>query len=267
MVDHKSQITAHMVVKNEDRFVYFAIKSVLPYVDRFLIFDTGSTDHTVEIISQIASSKIEFRRVAGDSPQDITAARELQLYMTKTPWIWIVDGDEVYPQALAREIVQATSVATNNIVVARRRDLLGDIYHAQDERVGEYSLFGYKGHLLTRLVRKSAFPDLSYMGAYPLEGYYTAGHSLREADPAQVYVTKGYLYHAMYLTRTSGGGSTFNRGKYKFELGARLASSPPEVFLEPRPELVADPTHKYSLLYLLRASIETPLKRIKRKFL
>jgi len=39
-------ITAQMVVKNEENFVWFAIKSVLPYVKKFLITDTGSTDNT-----------------------------------------------------------------------------------------------------------------------------------------------------------------------------------------------------------------------------
>ena len=36
-------LTVHMVVKNEDRFIWYALNSVLPYVDKVIIFYTGST--------------------------------------------------------------------------------------------------------------------------------------------------------------------------------------------------------------------------------
>jgi glycosyltransferase involved in cell wall biosynthesis len=53
-----SGITVHMVVKNEDQWIWYSIQSVLQYVDKILITDTGSTDHTVEIIKSIKSPKL-----------------------------------------------------------------------------------------------------------------------------------------------------------------------------------------------------------------
>ena len=47
-----------MIVKNEDQWVFYAINSVLPYVDELIITDTGSTDHTLELIRSIHSPKI-----------------------------------------------------------------------------------------------------------------------------------------------------------------------------------------------------------------
>jgi glycosyltransferase involved in cell wall biosynthesis len=263
----KTKITAHMVVKNDDRFVYYAIQSVLPYVDTFLITDTGSCDQTVALIQSIKSAKIIFRQTTCQSKSDVTAVRGAQLESTKTDWFWIVDGDEIYPQAVSKEVVALTQDPQKNIILVRRHDLLGDIYHAQDERVGEYRLFGYHGHLLTRLVRKSAFPNLAYRGDYPGEGFYTQNKSLRKQDPSQVAATQGYLYHTMYLKRSSLNTTTFNRGKYKIETGIKLETAPPEVFSLPRPSEVRDPLTPRSTSYELLAKLITPLKKIKRKIL
>lgn len=57
-----NSVTAHMIVKNEDQFIWYAISSVLPYVDKFIIFDTGSTDKTVEIIRLFKDKKIVFKQ-------------------------------------------------------------------------------------------------------------------------------------------------------------------------------------------------------------
>jgi len=146
-------ITVNMVVKNEDNWVWYAISSVLPFVDRLLVNDAGSTDQTVEQIKLIDSKKIEFFKTPGGTAQHVTKIRQWQLDQTKTDWIWIVDGDEIYTQKLGQEIVGAVESGKYEGVVVRRYDLLGDVYHFQSESVGEYKLLGHKGHLSTRLTR------------------------------------------------------------------------------------------------------------------
>ena len=64
----KIRITAHMMVKNEARFVWYSIMSVLDYVDRIRIWDTGSNDGTVEIIESLikeykGNTQIIFKKV------------------------------------------------------------------------------------------------------------------------------------------------------------------------------------------------------------
>ena len=54
----KQFIWANCLIKNEERWVWYALQSVLPYVDKILVWDTGSTDNTVEIIKTIKSNKI-----------------------------------------------------------------------------------------------------------------------------------------------------------------------------------------------------------------
>ena len=51
------KIWAHTLVKNEERFIWFSVMSVIVNVDKVLIWDTGSTDDTVKIIQKIKSHK------------------------------------------------------------------------------------------------------------------------------------------------------------------------------------------------------------------
>ena len=49
----KQTIWANTIVHNEENFIWFAIMSVIDWVDKMLVWDTGSTDKTVEIIEEI----------------------------------------------------------------------------------------------------------------------------------------------------------------------------------------------------------------------
>jgi glycosyltransferase involved in cell wall biosynthesis len=46
-------LTSHSVVKNEEQYIGYALRSVLPFVDSALVFDTGSTDNTVAVIEEV----------------------------------------------------------------------------------------------------------------------------------------------------------------------------------------------------------------------
>jgi len=227
------KITAHMIVKNEDQWVYYAIQSVLPYVEQLLITDTGSSDNTLSIIKSIESSKIQLTQITLTDQSDLTGARNAQIKSTKTDWIWLVDGDEIYTSSCAQEVVEAVKSAKYKCITLRRNDLLGDVYHRQLESIGEYKIFGEKGHLVTRLFNQKLLTDLEVKGDYPLEEYlYLGDKSTSELPRSDVYITSSYLYHAMYLKRSSLGArltNVFNRSKYKIELGIEPSGRLPEV--------------------------------------
>lgn len=254
-------ITAHMIVKNEDQWVWYAINSVLPYVDTFLITDTGSSDNTVSLIKSIESPKIHFKSVVAKTRADVTRVRSDQLKRTRTPWVWIVDADEIYPSKTAKECLNLTKNPKLEGVLVRRYDLIGDIYHRQLESVGSYNLFGHTGHLLVRLINLVRLKGLSYKGDYPLEGFYDKdGESILTHDSSLWPATNNYLYHAMYLKRSSLGSNLpmFNRSKYQIESGIVIEGEVPE-------QLSHFP--RRSELYELLAKIITPIKNIKRKLL
>lgn len=52
-----SNITVHTLVKNEEKWIWFSIMSVINFVDKLIIFDTGSTDNTVRIINEILKNE------------------------------------------------------------------------------------------------------------------------------------------------------------------------------------------------------------------
>lgn len=269
---HNIPITAHMVVKNEDRFIWYAISSVLPYVDKFIIFDSGSSDNTIKIITSIKSKKIIFKSRTAIRAQDISNIRQEQIERTDTDWFWIVDGDEIYPFSLCKEIVHTVNLNGEKLdgIIVGRYDLLGDIYHYQDESVGSYNICGKIGHYVLRLLNKKNISRLHVEGKYPNEGYYDgSGNHVINHNPSKFIFTKGRLFHAMYLTRSSQGANlsdTYNRTKAKIELGKSISPRVdlPEVFEYEHTYGLNNAILHRSLWYEIAAYLITPIKNAKR---
>lgn len=265
--------TVHMVIKNEDRFIWYVVTSILPFAESLFITDTGSSDDTEEIVRSINSPKIFFKKIIINNPGKITEIRQEQLSKTETDWFWIVDGDEIYSQKLASEIVGIMNIKKFNYkgIVVGRLDLLGDIYHKQSESVGSYHLFFRKGHIVIRLINRKKIEGLHLEGIYPYEGYYDGfGHEITKHPAKDFYFTRHKLYHAMYLNRSSSGeklNNTYHRNKYKIELGQLIEKNDnyPEVFDTKRPHIVPDVRIKRSAGYELAANLITPVKMIKRR--
>lgn len=260
-----SGITAHMIVKNEDQWVWYAINAVLPYVDQLLLEDTGSRDQTVKIIKSIKNPKIIFHQSSLLKASQLTALRNRQIKQSKTPWIWLVDGDEIYPEQTAREVLMAIKKSLS-IIAVRRYDLLGDVYHRQSEEVGEYQLYGEKGHLVSRLFNLNKLKNLQVIGDYPNEEYFDGNLSTLKIPKKEVYITKNYLFHTMYLQRSSLGKNIFgtiNRSKYKIEIGTKVPIPPPKILSMPAP-LELNPLKHRGIAYNLIAGIVTPFKKMKR---
>lgn len=265
----KKQITALMIAKNEDRFIWYAIKSVLPFVDKFIIFDTGSSDKTISVINSIKSPKINFVKKKKVSPALITSYRQEQINLVKSGWLWLVDADEIYPTKTALAVVSAFKSLKGFMgVIIHRYDLLGDVYHYQRETVGSYNQFGKIGHFVLRALDKDAFPGLEVKGFYPREYFAEKGHSVKERGKDKFFFVEDRLFHAAYLRRSTQGSillNTLNRHKYKIELGKPVNPAfLPEVFSSNRPKIVPVVTQKRSLIYLILAILITPIKILKR---
>ena len=59
-------IWGNTIVKNEGRYIYFAISSVIDFLDKMLVWDTGSKDDTVAIIKYLEKKypkKIIFKQI------------------------------------------------------------------------------------------------------------------------------------------------------------------------------------------------------------
>ncbi len=269
-------ITAHCLVKNEARFVWYAVMSVVHHVDKVLLWDTGSTDGTLEIVRKIkkaAPDKIDFREYGSVTPETFTKVRQEMLEQTDTDWFLIVDGDEVWWEESIRKVVQGSVGRNLESIVVPTINLIGDIYHYQEEEAGQYHLTGKRGHFNLRAVNRS-IPGLHSAGPHGTWGWVDADNRMIQDRSTQkiLFVDAPYL-HATFLPRTLSREKDLlvpkRAHKFKYELGIPFLSDfyYPEVFFRPRPEIVPSVWEKRGIAYTLRAAFETPLKKIKRRLI
>jgi glycosyltransferase involved in cell wall biosynthesis len=101
-------ISLCMIVKNEERFLDEALRSVAGVVDEVCVVDTGSTDRTREIARAHGA-----RVVNVDWHDDFAQARNAALEMATRRWIFVLDADERLEPAsrAALSAIGQTSVA------------------------------------------------------------------------------------------------------------------------------------------------------------
>lgn len=261
------KIWGNTVVKNEGRYIYFALMSVIDYLDRILVWDTASDDDTVDIIKSIKKKypkKIDFKEIGPVDPKGLTKARQKMLDMTDSAWFMLVDGDEVWWRKSLQKTLNVIEEKGDQLyaVVHPVINLIGDIYHFQEESAGKYHILGKKGHLNIRAINRKV-PGLHIKNTYPLEGFYDKSEKLiQEMDEKLTFVNE-HLMHFSHLNRASKGKSR----KLKYELGLPF----PKGFIYPEalhldlPKMVISPWTKRSVKYIARAAVETPLKKLKRK--
>jgi len=264
----ESRITAHCVVKNEDRWIYYALNSILPYVEQVLVFDTGSTDKTSEIIKLIKSPKIIFEEKGSVDRERFVKLRQEQIDRTKTEWFLILDGDEIWPKSQIEKLIKEVRLASDSSIALfnRTRNCIGDIYHYLPDSSGNYEIAGIRGNLNIRLIRKT--PDLKVMGVYPDEYYGDKNGPVQKQEDNLLFVNCWYL-HTTFLERSSLGNKTSGSlGKQKtWEKGIFMKGNElPEVLKMERPGMVADPYKSRGLKYELLALAVKPLKTLKKWF-
>jgi len=217
------KITTHTIIKNEEKWIKPAILSVINHVDIMLVWDTGSTDKTVEIIKSINSPKIKFFQKGSVNRKQLVELRNQQIKQTKTPWFLILDGDEIWPEKNLIKLIKTMKNAKSKTIalVNKTHNCIGDIYHYLPPSKGKYQIGHWQGHLNIRAIKN--IKGLKVIGEYPLE-IYTFNHKpLQDQSENLEFVDTWYL-HTTHLKRSSW----FNQfnvidrlKKFKF-LGKRL---------------------------------------------
>lgn len=263
----KETIWAHCIVNNEENFIWFAVMSVVDFVDKVLIWDTGSTDKTVEIIKEIKKikgNKIEFKETGPIDKYQFPKMRQAMLDESKCDWILVLDGDEIWWKDSIKKIteeIHEKGAAIEGMVVPMVVPV-GDIYHLQEEAAGRYEILGRKGHLSLRVINRN-IPGLHVDWPYGRESFFDGDNRLIQERARMVFVDAPYL-HTTHLKRSQ---TKREFDKFKYELGTLVNKNFrfPEVFFEPYPKIIHSPWVKISGSELLKAKILTPLRKIKRK--
>ncbi|MBI4099937.1 glycosyltransferase [Candidatus Microgenomates bacterium] len=252
-----ASVTIHSLVRNEECWVWFALKPWQRAGVPMLVIDDHSTDQTPQIISSL---KIPFQASQGPSVSEI---RNKMLSQTTTEWFILLDGDEVWNDAMIDKFLSHLKSVPKNIIgiFLETRNCVGDVWHYLPSDSGRYRLAGHVGHLNIRAYRKK--PGYQWFGQYPLE-YYGQKDQPINADPNQLSCFPGFYWHLTHLPRTSRPGTAGFR-RQVIESGIEVPRSElPEVFFLPRPDFVPNPLTRRSPLFTLTAKIVTPIKKLKR---
>ena len=51
------KICLNMIIKNESKIITRLLDSVLPFIDHYVLCDTGSTDNTIEVLQEYFKTK------------------------------------------------------------------------------------------------------------------------------------------------------------------------------------------------------------------
>lgn len=271
-------IWGHALVKNEERYLWYSVKSVIDYLDKLLLWDTGSTDDTLKIIKELEKEypkKISYRQVGDVDINEFTKVRQRMLDETRSDWFLLVDGDEVWWEdsiKTLRGLIQKKGEFFESIVVPYK-NIVGDIFHFQEEEAGMYRIDGRKGHLSVRAINKN-ISGLHLDKPHGTQGFFDENAVLvQERDKTKrVFLDGGYL-HFTHMVRSSTRLHDLSvpkrKIKYKFELGSSFLKDfyYPESLFRKSPDFVRSPWKRFDSSYLLKASIQTPLRKIKRRVL
>lgn len=92
----RSRVSALYVVKNEEEYLPFSLRSIHAAVDEIIVVDNGSTDGTAEIAAGFP--KVKLMR---SSLEDFGALRNLAIDHCSGDWFIKIDADEVFYPDLA----------------------------------------------------------------------------------------------------------------------------------------------------------------------
>lgn len=167
-------------------FLRDVIGAVYAYTDEIRVYDTGSTDDTVNVIKREFPKVILCQydlRSLGEVWTNSKRDKELTNLLnkikseTESEWILKIDDDEIFPPALLKEI---KIMNTGNAL----------IYSARFSHVGAKN---YKLHIIKRFFKN--IPEISWDGIYGTETLAVNGKRISSKDCPILSISGHYFYH------------------------------------------------------------------------
>lgn len=252
-------LTAHVIVKNEEKWIWFSLLSVLDYVDEYIIFDTGSTDLTRDIIQAFVNKyscikKIKFFEKGSVSKENFYKLRQEQIDLTQTPWFLVLDGDEIWYKDTIAELVNSIQNPLVSLIAVKFHNAVSDIYHYKNFESENYTIKNITGSITIRAYRKG-FRGIHCSGDYGVEGYFDSQGTPIQKIEDSIFVLEGIYFHASYLQRSSSllkdWEIPYRRNKVFAKAQSKVKKNFefPHVFNLQRPEIVSSPFKKRNFKY------------------
>jgi hypothetical protein len=203
MAKHQQGTTVSVVliVKDEERVLASCLESVT-WADQVVVYDTGSTDRTVEIARQFADVVVE-----GYWDDDFGAARNRAAEHATGEWIFSIDADEVFdgdPRQLRRRL--AAAPAAIDVFAVLVQDAAPSVFDSIDSSVGG-RLFRratgcWKGELHEQIVARPEVGRDLHVNAMPSvvlhhSGYSRATMELKGKDDRNLTISRHDLEVAL----------------------------------------------------------------------
>jgi len=265
------KIYANTIVRNDERWIWYAVSSIVDYVEKILIWDTGSTDNTLDIIRKLKEEypeKIFIKEVERADPHEFSLFRQEMLDASDCDWIIVLDSDEIWWDKSISKIIKTINEGNVDVIVTPFINLVGDIYHFQEEKAGRYNIDGKVGNITVKVFRKN-ISGLKVSNNYGSEGYVDgSGKFLQKSVAVKRKFIEAPFLHTTHLVRSEKDFETMGRkGKVKHEIGKSFSKDfyYPEALFRDRAEVVPSPWNVMTKEFRFKAFFETPLRKIKRK--
>ena len=255
----RKTVTTHTLVYNEDRWIYFSLLSVIDYVDRMIIYDTGSTDKTADIIRYVMNlkseyaQKIYFEEKGRADRARLGLLRQEMVEKTDTDYFMVLDGDEIYWKKTIEEMLSIINESEDVMIVATPFiNCARDVRHYRNARRDAYPVLGLNSAVAVRMYSMS-IPGIHSAGIYGVEGFRDKDGRILSKYYKTVLQNEKY-FHTSYIQRSSrqyADLKAYSRISklvpaydYKFPADYQY----PEVFYVSRPDFVLPPFYKESAL-------------------
>ncbi|MBT2291623.1 glycosyltransferase family 2 protein [Paenibacillus albidus] len=102
-------VSAAIIVKDSERCMARCLDSILEAVDEIIVVDTGSSDGTVAILESYRNKHDHVKLYHFKWIDDFSAARNFSLSKVSNEWVFVVDSDDVLPEADCNKIREYTN--------------------------------------------------------------------------------------------------------------------------------------------------------------
>lgn len=172
------EISAAMIVKNEEETIEQTIISIYNFVDEIVVLDTGSTDRTIEILKKYPKVIIKEKKVV---PWSFSFARNIAKAPCRGKTIISIDADEIFvPHGEeAREMITDDAAHTVIINMANKnwKDYLIDCRFAPIRIFPNHKNISWFGRAHNQL----AYGDRDYLAvSTPIEIYHLTNESKKK---------------------------------------------------------------------------------------
>jgi hypothetical protein len=205
---------ALVLVKNDSYWLPYALQSTLGLFSKYIVYDVGSQDGTVDVINRVTQSWPDYIEVATrflpDCPPSVQGAfRNSMIQEAGTDIYFILDGDEVYSeeskQAIRKDYYDFRSAVTGLSSAHQSPVHYGVCWRQEITRDLKSCLIPTKTH--HRFYNHKA----GFVGPHPGEA-----PAIEFSRSNQFYFNKGALcYHFHNTSRSPMDGATHKRATRK----------------------------------------------------